>query len=1380
MGFYSNTGRTQCQKCDSGEFSTALGCSSCAAGKYAQSGVCYDCPQGYYSENPKSSECDKCVEGSTNNIIGSSNIADCYTCSAEQVVVGGICVDCNAGKYKSGQECANCPAGKYRLDEQENCENCAVGKTSEPGEICKNCESGKYSGVEGAPECLECVSITLSGSCAECSAGRFGLPTTSCKLCPAGYWSVAGEENCAPCEIGRAQPLEGSTQCEDCLPGKFSNVIGAPECINCARGTFLETPKGGQCYNCPLGKYTSLEGLEECTKCPSGTYTNATGSSDISECLNCPAGYMEQSGVCEICPERFFQSDEASTECISCPTDRILSPRGSTSELSCFSDKGMVSYVFGMKGDSKLSQNFSKECEIRPNLVMLCPGCSCDDDSRNGFWAGPRCDECRRGFATSTCTVKCAAYDGQHDSTMCNGNGFCWYGKFGNGLCYCGGKSEIDYSGENVVVDVRLCPKGKICPGYGLVEQTQTTYKPLYYIIRYRQYSAFVLQLSKYTPNRGHMWFKRFTPSAAYENTCLSCVGPYEKDSQTVVGFWNNDGDYEDFSDTLQTKNGFNGENCQYECGLCLNGGRCNNVPHPYRYSYNIHDSFRGERPIFIPTTTCICSSLVYDAENMCCPNGFQPYIHYGLRLNPQPYSRYNRVPYITSITNKYKDYWIDRDIWLDVVKYPQYRTPYSEPEDGLIFVANNNKLWSEENNDYVKVDYRLAGPYNKHLFHGVPRDICRACPGLFGKGVKTTTVNINTEEKAEEIWWDNAMGAASRKCNGIGVCDFYARPMEPKLNFMGNAAEYTIFERGRLCSQNTIGDVFYNEQTRDACINRGIAEKAEFVAFSEPYKGGKDIDMRRDDNGTLITYITEFQAISQMMNSIGYASFLNDTDTLWSIIESTTIMPIPDSDSKFTIYSNSRDKCGLFTACEQFISVPRFNIYKLELGRGDDRLSTATFDRFDTCFTYTKDSNIQTMGLYVTQDYEQGQDPFLGGLCPKGHYCTQYNKIGYKEACPPGYFQPYQGITRTVTKNRCSVVTIDTEGCQTNEGTLDITDYTDNVCVRCPRNYWAPEGSDRCFECPDGSVKKISGSPRNINGRIFEHDDIMLNFPTSFTAGYNPWYYMPNELGRQDTDCAVMPPGIIHLPAINNKMVYHRPNFLPVFACPFGFSSRPATFIYEGFEDLSRLVTSSVDSVIEAPYIEFKNTNKVEITNYGETCEQLGFRRLTFGKCTETLQSFGVSSIRIHTNGVRGCYIHKSRPDVGVYSISGAEKCVPTIKYFCQSGVDNRKLITEFVRKNCFRCPGNSMTGPSSTTCTTCFANQMKVFAKEAIQKISEGNELDMNGHRIEYKKIFDGECSAAETIKDQGTSISLRWGTRFLGTMQEVFFRHTSKKGF
>lgn len=1319
-------------------------CVDCPAGYFGSTdGVCTACPRGFYQSYSRQQKCIICPDLETTDSPGQTASTFCKECGAAfTLVVDGICSTCPAGRITGSNGCEDCQPGKHRRASDTICSDCAIGKFSNSVLPCTKCEIGKYTDTPGQSECEVCHGSITAVTCSRCPAGKWGTPSISCEDCPKGYWSLAGsDEACSKCGTGRANSEVGQKICPACLPGKFAKDPGSVTCKECPLGRFQENELAGVCIECPIGTFQDILGSETCKKCHPGTYTERIASESLNDCKDCPVGYMEVAGVCNICPERSYQPLKKSTNCEACP-DETISTRGSVSHEDCFPIEGMKSYVFGMKGDSKPPQSASKKCEIRPNLVMLCPGCSCDDDSRNGFWSGPICDECRRGFATTTCLAKCPAYDGTHDSTMCNGNGFCWYGKYGNGLCYCGSKHAIDSSGENVVVDVRLCPKGQICPNYGVKEQTQTNYRPLYYIMRYREFSVFVLQLNKYVPDRGHMWFKRFPPSIAYENTCLHCASAYSQDISTKVGFWNNDDDYEYFEDEKQALTGFHGENCQYQCGLCLNGGRCLHAPHPYRYSYTILDSFENAREnVFIPQTICICSSLVFDSENMCCPNGFQPYIHYGLRNNPKPYTRFSRVPFITNIKNLKMPHWINKDILLE--RDEKYMTPYTEPDDGKIWVANNNRQWSVEEEDFVQVPYRDAGPYNKHTYYGVPKEMCRACPGLFGKGVRSGSNIIESEQEAEDKWWDNAMGASARKCNGIGVCDFYKRENEFKTDFFGNADSYKMFERGKVCSDPTSLQM-YNlaagrnvspETLNELCAEKARNEGAGWYAVAAPYFGGLEEDMRTGIDDELIIYYNRNSAEESALavNSKGVASFENGTSILWTVLDQNARkLPIPNSDSKFTIYSLGKSTCGVYNECSTYVDIPNFNIYKREYGRGDDRLSIqdgdtvdATFDRFDTCFTYTKDENVQTYGLYVTRDYEQGEDPFLGGLCPKGHFCTKHEGIAYKEACPPGYYQPDQGRTRTVQGNKCNELATLENGCKPNEATLIETDFVDQVCLRCRRNYWAPKGATTCTECPFGKVKKISS--------IFDIQTVMINM-AYMTDGIYPWYYHPNEIGLELADCALVPPGMVHMPYLNEHMTYEKQDFLAVAQCPFGFSSRPGSFMYDGLQDMANVIKNSEVSVIGAPFIEFKQSWTFQLTGYGETCEcnsrpeeNLPMGILTEEQCAQALKDRGIVTM-LPRYGPAGCYLLASTPLVGYYGKRAKfERPVRSIRYICRLGTPNEGLQSKFARSNCFRCPGNSMSGPISTTCTTCYANKIKIFAKTAIQKLIESSLVDI-----------------------------------------------------
>lgn len=82
----------------------------------------------------------------------------------------------------------------------------------------------------------------------------------------------------------------------------------------------------------------------------------------------------------------------------------------------------------------------TRRCEIHPNFVLRCPSCLCFSSRVQGFFDGPMCEQCQRGYATETCKAKCPGYDGKNIATACSGLGLCNMGKDGTGECLCGGR----------------------------------------------------------------------------------------------------------------------------------------------------------------------------------------------------------------------------------------------------------------------------------------------------------------------------------------------------------------------------------------------------------------------------------------------------------------------------------------------------------------------------------------------------------------------------------------------------------------------------------------------------------------------------------------------------------------------------------------------------------------------------------------------------------------------------------------------------------------------------------------------------------------------------------------------------------------------------
>lgn len=1304
-----------CVQCNPGQYRTAQSdsqCLGCPAGYYEdESGShhCKPCGLGRYQDTPQQTDCITCPKPNVTTDEGSTAVAQCTSCPAGlNTLQNFTCGACAPGEYVENHMCVSCPIGYGSAQSnQEQCGECLAGFYSGGASTCLECAGKDYQNERGQASCKTCHVQKISPTtCEACPAGSF-LTGNACEACPAGYWSSSQQTSCTQCAHGLYQDQPGQTQCKKCAAGSFQDRTGQNGCELCRRGTFQANGGQKMCVDCPMGRYQSFSGKSTCEVCPSGRTSTVAGLKSASGCTDCPVGKYSLDGHCVDCHESTYQDESGQASCKTCPSNTTLSPRGSTSTASCFSSKGLVTYVFDMKKDSKKAQNLTRTCEVRPNLLLLCPGCRCAQTVRDGFWASPVCDECSRGYARSDCKTTCPGYDGSNDDTICSGMGQCWFGKGGNGQCYCGGHSKIDKTAENIVVDVTTCSKGEECEDYQTSDETQ--YRPIYYVMRYRQYSVFVLKMTDFTPRRGHMWFKRYPRATTYLNDCSTCTEKYQTSNHanTYTGAYNRSG-YFPFPQSAQSNNGFNGENCQYECGLCLHGGTCIHAPHPYRYDYTIFDTFERQTSVFVPQTSCECTSDEYDTDAMCCPHGFQPYIYYGSR-DALPYARYSRTPYLTTLERTSKPYWVDKDLWISA----DYGPPdYFIPVDGNISIASNQDITSEP--------YMQNGPFGKHVFYGTERQLCRACPGLFGKGVKANNQKIETADQATSAWWLDA--SPSRKCNGLGQCDFYAKEMEPLVAFMGNAAQYTKLAKSHICGEHAVTTT--SEPSVAKCIE---ALKTPFVAFNEPYsailhaedilsvdghlfttsdktvavaitKGNVEIPIHITQQGpAIIQYDQPFQkvgtgkcgtaisstpsatldlskaalfcaqacmsehkitrvkgfssragepctcATSECTNKDdGYARYEWDTTitneyvTLYHVLKAGVPLPKPDTETRYTVVPTSDQNCFGFDACSPDTRIPKYEaaIYSNTKGFGDARLETATFDRFDTCFTYTRDNKDLAIGSYITIGYEQGRDPFLGGPCPKGYFCTNASgSVGFKEACPAGYYQPGEGQTRNETNVYCAALTAPNEHCNPNDATEDPNDYVDKVCRRCPRNQYAPEGSALCYSCPLGKVKKMSGIRPPGGFHAF-------NTPTPDQT--SPWYYIPNEAGDEAEDCATVPHGIIHVPAANAQMSYKYAQFLPIVTCPYGSSSPMGTFIFTT-DEKSGITLETEQETIVAPYVHLQ--------------------------------------------------------------------------------YNNASLWEHIVSNYCDECPSNTVTGQTSMTCTTCYANQFKVYTKEVLWKIALGN---------------------------------------------------------
>jgi len=1277
-GFVSIEASSDCTLCTNGEGVFGGICRDCFPGKYEINGVCIDCPSGYKQSLLGQTQCDQCPQFEESE----PNSALCSPCTVDQhtIIENGRCSTCESGKVYLGgtnlaSDCSDCPPGTEPYG-TTTCEPCRAHYFNvNPGTYCEACPLGWSQKDTGQTFCAQCGD-SCNGICPEGSVSI----GSSCFPCSPGTTSLGGRETvCSNCGIGKSQPLSGQKSCDFCEPGKYASEPRQSQCKLCTSGQYMAESGQGACRDCIQGTYTNQGGQTQCLTCAMGKFAEDNDAGRQGECKECPTGWFGLStGLCDPCPESTYQDQTSQISCKSCTVDsggnvlqKPLSSPSSTDVSDCFDGDGLITYVFGMKDDAKEVQIETSECEIRPNMVLLCPSCSCNDNSRDGFWAGPTCNECRHGFAggrTGKCLLKCPGYDGIHDSTMCSGNGKCWYGKYGSGQCLCGGKSTLDATSDNIVVDVKTCPAGQKCNGYGDDILLETEYIPFYYLLEYRQYSVFVLQLNTYTPFRGHMWFGRFTPQTIYENVCSTCVTPFDSTEYTQIGYFN-ENTFKIFPAESQVLNGFHGENCQHECATCVNYGKCLNTPHPYYYSYtlNSHES-EVFTEVFVPQTQCICTSDIYDPDSMCCPHGFEPFVYYGKR-QVTPYYQYTALPLITNLENKQFDYWTNKDLWLQN-QYPNYA---QSNDSTKIQVSNINNIYAGDRGT-IDIDYASNGPYTKHTFYGTEKELCRACPGLFGKGVVSRATPIKTEQEAEDFWWDTS--AKGEKCNGLGVCDFYRQEDEDNVIFMGEFQESNqiMFEQARKFSDCTAAtDVLVVKQANiSECVtnSRTLSLSAKYVIYSESYQ----IDVFAD--GAVFDVSTELDItgglnniILNLQNDPAAVGYVTDVDAAGIThyygfsMAVAGALPNPDANGDYVFHPKTEGECRYPTdslPCV-FLANSAYTVYDLDVtGQGDDRLSDATHDRFDTCFTYTDVGEAKyRIGNYVTETYANGQDPFLGDDCPRGHFCTensfQDNVVGFKEACPHGHYQPNEGVTRTNSLVHCSVENSATTevlaACDSNDATLDPTDFVDKVCVRCPRHTYSPEGSRECTECPQGRIKKMSGGA-DVN-------TLLLNVPALQQTSPSPWYYIPDETGDEQSDCAQIAAGFIHIPELNVHMDYNVPEFMSILSCPYGYSSDPGSYLISGHEDIIAVAFDSKisgKSAILPPFVLYEEDSH---SSY------------------ETLQS---------------------------------------------------SLANDY----CFPCPSSSVSSAGSMQCTTCFSNSVKMYLKSALDKVLQNNMISLDDSYI------------------------------------------------
>ena len=325
IGWAAPAGSFQCEKCDSGRYSSYKldVCASCPPGMYGGGEFSSDdtvfgshcpytsCPHTWNDatlacigaiELSKSEckfptydvdVCKPCLVGKYSSAKGAKIESDCNQCSPGRVMGHTGNIDATPHNLPSTKstDCMPCDHDYYMAESGKiKCESCkAKETTTKQGQtVCQKCDGGQYmkaASATGSKECAPCpigyMSLYGSDKCDICKTGTYAVETmTECKLCGAGlYLDEVGKSDpslCKPCPVGTyssAKGASGSEDCNKCSPGRASNKKGADGSTN------------ERCVECKIAKFSSIEAATECKACPAGFTSKEVGSTLCEQCV---------------------------------------------------------------------------------------------------------------------------------------------------------------------------------------------------------------------------------------------------------------------------------------------------------------------------------------------------------------------------------------------------------------------------------------------------------------------------------------------------------------------------------------------------------------------------------------------------------------------------------------------------------------------------------------------------------------------------------------------------------------------------------------------------------------------------------------------------------------------------------------------------------------------------------------------------------------------------------------------------------------------------------------------------------------------------------------------------------------------------------------
>ena len=355
---------------------------------------------------------------------------------------------CTCAALWAGAECADCAVGRHGPD----CRRvCVQGHTR--GTACV-CHAG-WAGTDCSVPCAGGAAWPCLGH-GECRAGAAGDGTCSCDQ----GWS--GADCSVPCP-GAGAPCSGHGRCLGGCVCDASDVTGhwaGTACDRCASPWL-----GPECRDlCP----------SDAAGVPCSGHGACLGDALVCEChgnfapplcSECRTGYygprcagMCPGGACRPCAGHGRCDDGRNgTGACACDGDAL---QGHFSGSDC---RRCAAGFYGVSCTRVCPGGAAQPCNGHGVCADGAAGdgmCTCDVESRRGFWTGAACALCRSGFYGPDCAAACPS----GAAGVCGGHGVCSDGRNGSGVCTCAPL----YSGS--ACDL-LCPHSASdvpCGGHGL------------------------------------------------------------------------------------------------------------------------------------------------------------------------------------------------------------------------------------------------------------------------------------------------------------------------------------------------------------------------------------------------------------------------------------------------------------------------------------------------------------------------------------------------------------------------------------------------------------------------------------------------------------------------------------------------------------------------------------------------------------------------------------------------------------------------------------------------------------------------------------------------------------------------------------------------